>query len=118
MCAQPHAVDIQVHDLGKRIFWVLIEWCAPGCACIGEQDVHMIGVFRDFRYQTLYLALLGQICWNRDCLAVARESVQCRDSLLTGLGLARCDEDLGAASLDEAERWINIVFRLHNGLWR
>ena len=48
-------VHIEVHDLGKGFSRVFIEWCSPSCSCIGEQDVDVIGVFANFRDQSLYL---------------------------------------------------------------
>jgi len=51
-------VDVEVHDLGKGLGRMLVEWSTPGCACIGKQDIHMIRVLPNFCCQTFDLGNL------------------------------------------------------------
>ena len=81
-----------------------IELLAPCSSCIGEQDIDVIGVLADLLEEGLDAFNSSGIGGDGDGLGArleVRKGVQRLDGLLTGLGLARGDEDLGGASLKE-----------------
>lgn len=96
--------DVEVHDLGKGIVRVSIELLAPCSSCIGEQDIDVIGVLADLLKERLDAFNSSGIGGDGDSLGTRLEvgkSVQRLDGLLTGLCLARGDEDLGGPGLKE-----------------
>jgi hypothetical protein len=101
LCTEPHALHVQLHDLGEGLGRVLIEALAPGGAGIGEQNIDMVGVLADLGDESLDLTVLGEICGNGVCLAAGGEGVQGVNGFLAGFGLAGGDEDFGASSLEE-----------------
>jgi len=69
----------------------------------------MVGVLADLSDQAVDFGGLGDVGWNRDSFAGEWERVESGASFLACCGFARCDEDFGAAGLDEAgwcELWI------------
>lgn len=96
---------VQVHDLGKGVIRVLVKGGAPGRAGVGEQDVDVISVLLDLRQKALDTLERRRVGGDRDGLGArlhVGKSVELLDGFVACLGLARRDEDLGSAGLEEA----------------
>lgn len=99
-----HTLHIQIHHLGEHLLRVCIELLAPGCAGIGEQDIHMVGCLGHLGGETAQFLDLGAVGRDGDRLCAGSfvgEGVESCDGFVAGLLLARGDVDFGAACLEE-----------------
>ena len=98
---------VQVHDLAKGGVRVGFEGRTPGGAGVGEEDVDVVGVFRDEGGESLDFGYFGEVSGDGDgfCAgALVGEGVEGCDGFVAGFGFARGDVDLGAAGLHQARR--------------
>ena len=96
-----HTLDIQINHFAECFFGMFIKSRSPSCSSIREQDVYMVGLLLNFFDQSFHFAGLGEIGGYRVCFARARECVERLDRFFAGFGFAGCDEDFGAAGLEE-----------------
>lgn len=100
------SLHIEVHNLGEMLILVLVKWCSPGCAGVGEQDVDVVGGLGDLLHQGTDAGDLGGVGWDGDGLCAwleTWEGVQCGAGLFAGRGFAGGDIDFGGSGLEESE---------------
>jgi len=99
-----HGLHVEVHDLGEGGVRMRVERRAPGGAGVGQQDVDVRRVRLHLRHQPVDFAGLAAVGRHGDgdgARRAVRQLVQRRARLLAGFRFARCDEDFGAAGLQE-----------------
>lgn len=92
-----NTLHVQIHHFGKHLLWVRIELLAPGRACIGEQEINMVGRLANLCNQSVQLGHIRAVSGYRNCLgtgSLVGQGVQCCDGFIAGLLLARGDVHL------------------------
>lgn len=85
---------------------VLVEWCSPGCAGVGEEDVDVVGGLGDLLYEGTDTGDLGGVGWDGDGFCAwleTWEGVEGGAGFFAGGGFAGCDVDFGSSGLEEPE---------------
>ena len=98
------ALDVQVHDLGEGTVRVGVEFLAPGGACVGEQDVDVVGRLGHLGDQPLDLGDFGAVGGYRDGAGrgvLVGEGIESSAGGLASGGFAGGYVDFEAASLKE-----------------
>ncbi|KAI9155232.1 Carnosine N-methyltransferase [Paramyrothecium foliicola] len=96
---------VEVHDLGKGRVRVRVERLAPRGAGVGEEDVDAVRVLLDLGEEVLDALERRRVGRHGDgdgAGGAVRQGVEGLAGLVAGGGLARRDEDLGGAGLEEA----------------
>jgi hypothetical protein len=103
---EEHTLDVQVHDLVPPIFLVhLVEFRAPGCTSVGEEDIHMIGMLLHLLDQSLNFRHLGAVCRYGVCSCAGLfvgQGIQRYNRFIASTGLPAGNEDFGAAGLKKS----------------
>ena len=102
MNTEEDTLHVQIHDLVEGVLRGRVKRCAPRSTGVREQDVNMVGVLGHFGNQAFNLRRLGDIGWHRNGFAWERKRIEGGACFLASSSLARCNEDLRGASLDES----------------
>lgn len=95
-------LHVQVHDFIEGVLGSLVEGGAPRGTGVRKQDVDMVSVLGHLSYQAFDLRRFGDIGWHGNSFAWERKRIEGGACFLASSSLARCNEDLRGASLDES----------------
>lgn len=89
-----HTLNIQIHNLRKRMLRVRLEFLAPCRARIRKQDIHMIRRLFHLSNKSIQFVHARTIGGDGDGLragALVRERIEHGDGFFAGAGFSRCD---------------------------
>lgn len=99
------SLHVKVHNLGEMLILVLVEWCSPGCAGVGEEDVDVVGGLGDLLHEGTDAGDLRGVGWDGDGFCAwleTWEGVEGCASLFARGGFARGDVDFRSPGLQES----------------